>query len=111
MNIFYPMQGTAIQKTYLETYSGCGKSGYLFEISDKAFTEAWQTASTTFDFTAQNVDEEIVRCRKHIEKNGGALLQRYDEYGNPVYLDADTMKKIGAYQEKFLRREFSVLKK
>ncbi|TXH01278.1 MAG: hypothetical protein E6R05_05885 [Candidatus Moraniibacteriota bacterium] len=111
MNIFYPMQGTAIQKAYLETYAGCGKSGYLLEISDGAFTEAWQTASTTFEISPQDVDREIAGCRKQIEKNGGAILWSYDESGKPVYLDADTMKKIKAYQEKFLKREFSALKK
>lgn len=110
MRIFHPVQGTALQKAYLEAYAGCGKSSYLIGASDEAFADEWKTASTTFDFSAQDVDGEIRNCQERIKENGGAILESYDENGNPVYTDADTMRKIKSYQEKFLRREFSVLK-
>lgn len=109
MRVFYPVHGSLLQKSQIEGFSGCGKFSVLLTASDEQFTEEWKLSSKSFDFTAQDVDKEIARCRKRIENNNGKFLWSYDEHGNAVYVDAETMEKIRVYQEKFLKRDFSVL--
>lgn len=83
----------------IKYFAGCHYRPELIEATDEIFSSKWDSLSTKYEFTTQDVDVEIPSC-----------LETWKKDGTEPGMNVD-IQKLQAYQTKFLNREFSVLKK
>lgn len=102
----YLKKGGVFRDIELERFSGCGKSSESYvRASEEDFSKEWKKSSEYFEFTAEDVDKLINKCKE------GVKLATDMKTAQVLWLDTqDKVELLKEYHQKFLNREFSVLK-
>ncbi len=101
----YLKKGGVVRDIEIGRFSACIKDSSSYAaMSDAEFTEKWSASSQMFEFTAEDVDEAIMEC----QKIGKVRINTVS--GEPLLDTPERKALLEAYHQKFLNREFSVLK-
>lgn len=105
----------------VQTFAGCQGRTMMEEVTDEQFTERWQEELSFYHFDAIDIDRYMMaHCPPGTGTREEATQFWTEYYKDKDYADMDEEKekreqieksiKTSAYQQKFLNREFTVLK-
>jgi hypothetical protein len=102
----YLKKGGMLRDNEIERFSGCGKSSEWYaRASENAFSQEWKKSSEYYEFTVEDVDKLINECEK------GVKIATDMKTAQVLWLDTqEKVDLLKEYHQKFLNREFSVLK-